>query len=110
MAGTAAGHQPQRNPDLCFQTGANCLRCSNLDAMVQPVTFTARYETVEDGWVQATIDELPGVITAASSYGEAKELLADALRTYLLALGDLEEEPETPHRGDAEPLQLTVSA
>jgi predicted RNase H-like HicB family nuclease len=78
--------------------------------MVRPVTFTARYETVEDGWVQATIDELPGVITAAPSYEEAKELLADALHTYLLALGDLEEESETPHGGAAEPLQLTVSA
>ncbi len=73
------------------------------------MTFTARYETVEDDWVQATIDELPGVITAAPSYDEAKELLADALHSYLLALGDLEGS-ETPHRGEAEPLQLTVSA
>ncbi len=79
-------------------------------SMVRPLTFTARYEVVEDGWVQATIDELPGVITAGPTHEEAKELLADALHAYLLALGDLEGEPETPHGGEAEPLQLTVNA
>jgi predicted RNase H-like HicB family nuclease len=78
--------------------------------MVQPVTFTARYETVEDSWVQATIDELPGVVTAAPTHEEAKELLADALHAYLLVLGDLQGEPETPHAGEAEPMQLTVNA
>jgi predicted RNase H-like HicB family nuclease len=78
--------------------------------MVQALTFTARFEPVEDGWVQATIDELPGVITAGPSHDEAKELLADALHTYLLALGDLEQRPETEHSGEAEPLRITVSA
>jgi predicted RNase H-like HicB family nuclease len=76
--------------------------------MVQAMTFTARYETVEDGWVQATIDELPTVITAAPSYREAKEGLADALHEYLLALGDLEKQPPAPRHGDAEPLRITV--
>lgn len=78
--------------------------------MVQAMTFTARYETVEDGWVQATIDELPTVITAAPSYEEAKEGLADALHEYLLALGDLEDGSVAPRHGEAEPLRLTVSA
>jgi predicted RNase H-like HicB family nuclease len=78
--------------------------------MVQALTFTARFEPVEDGWVQATIDELPGVITAGPSHDEAKELLADALHTYLLALGDLEQRPEAEHSGEAEPLRITVSA
>jgi predicted RNase H-like HicB family nuclease len=78
--------------------------------MVQALTFTARYETVEDGWVQATIDELPGVLTAAPSQAEAKEMLADALHAYLLALGDLEQSGAGGHHGDAEPLQVTVSA
>jgi predicted RNase H-like HicB family nuclease len=78
--------------------------------MVQAMTFTARYETVEDGWVQATIDELPTVVTAAPSYEEAKAGLADALHEYLLALGDLEKRPAAPRHGDAEPLRVTVSA
>lgn len=77
--------------------------------MVQAMTFTARYATVEDGWVQATIDELPGVITAASSRREAKEGLADALHEYLLALGDLERSAAGDRQGDAEPLRITVS-
>jgi predicted RNase H-like HicB family nuclease len=81
---------------------------SNLQSMVQALTFTARYETVEDDWIQATIDELPGVITAAPSYEEAKEMLADALHEYLRALGDLEP-PQTPRHGDPEPLRITVS-
>jgi predicted RNase H-like HicB family nuclease len=76
--------------------------------MVQALTFTARYETVEDDWIQATIDELPGVITAARSYEAAKEMLVDALREYLLALGDLEQ-PQSPRHGDPEPLLITVS-
>ncbi|HEY7829155.1 MAG TPA: hypothetical protein VIC06_01145 [Solirubrobacteraceae bacterium] len=78
--------------------------------MTQALTFTARFETVEDDWVQATIDELPGVITAAPSHEEAKDMLADALHAYLLALGDLEERPDATPRGDAEPLRITVSA
>jgi predicted RNase H-like HicB family nuclease len=78
--------------------------------MVQALTFTARFETVEDEWVQATIDELPGVITAAPSHDEAKDMLVDALHTYLLALGDLEHQPDATHGGQAEPLRITVSA
>lgn len=78
--------------------------------MVQTLTLTARFEAVEDGWVQATIDELPGVITAGSSHDEAKELLVDALHTYLLALGDLEERSTVEHRGEVEPLRIAVSA
>lgn len=78
--------------------------------MVQALTFTARLEPVEDGWTQATIDELPGVITTGRSAQEAKEMLADALHTYLLALGDLEDGPGQPHGGSTEPLRITVNA
>ncbi len=84
-------------------------RCSNLDVMVQALTFTARLEPVEDGWTQATIDELPGVVTAGRSAQEAREMLADALHTYLLALGELEDGADRPHRGDTEPLHITVT-
>jgi predicted RNase H-like HicB family nuclease len=77
--------------------------------VVQALTFTARLEPVEDGWIQATIDELPGVITTGRSAEEAKAMLADALHTYLLALGDLEERSDR-RRGETEPLRITVSA
>ena len=57
-----------------------------LEAMSSRVTLTAVFEPVENGWTQARIAELPGVITAAPTLSEAKELLVDALREYLLAL------------------------
>ena len=49
------------------------------------VPLTAIYEPVENGWTQARIQEIPGVITAAPTREEAKEMLLDALREYLLA-------------------------
>ncbi|TAK23882.1 MAG: type II toxin-antitoxin system HicB family antitoxin [Chloroflexota bacterium] len=50
------------------------------------LSYSAIYEPVEDGWIQARIAELPGVITAAPTLDEAKAMLADALREYLLSL------------------------
>ncbi len=54
--------------------------------MPSRVSLTAVCEPVENGWVQARIAELPGVITAAPTPEEARDLLVDALREYLLAL------------------------
>lgn len=76
--------------------------------MADAFRFTARFEPVENGWVQATIDELPGVITAGASREEARHLLVDALETYLLALGDLERSESDRRGGDSEPLLITV--
>lgn len=56
--------------------------------MASPISLTAAYEPVDGGWIQARIAELPGVITAAPTLEEAKELLPDALREYLLALAE----------------------
>jgi predicted RNase H-like HicB family nuclease len=56
--------------------------------MTRDVSFTAVYEAVEDGWIQARVRELPEVITAAPTMEEAKELLLDALLEYLRSLGD----------------------
>jgi predicted RNase H-like HicB family nuclease len=50
--------------------------------------LTAVNEPVETGWTQARILELPAVITAGPTPEEAKELLLDALREYLLAIGE----------------------
>jgi predicted RNase H-like HicB family nuclease len=58
--------------------------------MATRVSFTAVYEPVENSWVQARLAELPGVLTAAPTQEEARALLADALREYLLALGQTE--------------------
>ena len=44
------------------------------------------YEPVENGWVQARIEELPAVITTAPTRLEAKAMVLDALREYLLSI------------------------
>ena len=68
------------------------------------------YEPGEDGWVQAGIQELPAVITAGPSFDEAKALLLDALREYLLSLG----EAAPVHADDGpvtrEPLDIVLGA
>lgn len=76
--------------------------------MAGELTLTAVYETVEEGWVQARIEELPEVITAAPSRTAAEEALKDAVLEYFASLSE-------PLNGDAlagdrQSLQLTVSA
>ena len=77
--------------------------------MTARIALTAVYEPVEQGWVQARLAELPAVITAAPTLDAARELLADALREYLLSLA---ESPSTA-RGQngaahSEPLEIVI--
>jgi predicted RNase H-like HicB family nuclease len=44
------------------------------------------FEPDENGWVRATIEELPGVITCGRTRDEARELVRDALNEWLSAL------------------------
>lgn len=72
--------------------------------------MTALYETVEDGWVQARIREIPGVITAAPTRKEAEESLLDALREYLLSF-QLEPPPaELNGAGETARLDILLTA
>jgi predicted RNase H-like HicB family nuclease len=48
------------------------------------------FEPDEGGWVRATIEELPGVITCAPTREEARELVRDALDEWLQALTSAE--------------------
>jgi predicted RNase H-like HicB family nuclease len=66
------------------------------------------YEPVENGWTQARIAELPAVITAAPTKGEARELVLDALGEYLRSLRS--EGGPLPGNGERESLSLDVSA
>ena len=70
--------------------------------------LTAVIRPVEEGWVQASIQEIPGVITAAPTAAEARAMLADALHEYLLALGELEGQPDG-EEGDADHSPLAVT-
>lgn len=51
--------------------------------MTAEAVFTAVYEDVENGWVQARIAEIPGVVTAAPTRDEATEMLLDAFAEYV---------------------------
>ena len=44
------------------------------------------YEPDEEGWVRASIEELPEVLTCAPTLDEARELIRDALTEWLAAL------------------------
>ncbi len=48
------------------------------------------FEPDEAGWVRATIEELPGVITCAPTRDEARALIRDALDEWLAALTSTE--------------------
>ena len=77
--------------------------------MTARIALTAVYEPVEQGWVQARLAELPAVITAGPTLDAARELLADALREYLLSLA----ESPAPAAGQngavhSEPLEIVI--
>lgn len=63
------------------------------------MSLTAVFEPVEGGWTQARFEELPEVVTAGETLDEARALLGDALREYLLSLSQ-----------DARPLPLPEDA
>lgn len=50
------------------------------------VNLHVAFEPDERGWVRATIEELPGVITCAPTFDVARELVPDALEEWLTAL------------------------
>lgn len=56
------------------------------DASPQPISLSIVYEAVENGWVQARIEGIPEVVTAGPSKDEARTLVLDALREYLLSI------------------------
>jgi predicted RNase H-like HicB family nuclease len=72
--------------------------------------WTGVFETVDDGWVQARVAELPGVITAGPTLEEARRLLVDALREYLLSLGQGEPTPPVPDTAHREALHVVIDA
>jgi len=75
-------------------------------AMSPPqIQLSIIYEPVEAGWTQARIAELPGVITAAPTRAEAKDMVLDALREYLLSFTEA-----PPDHGEREPVALTITA
>jgi predicted RNase H-like HicB family nuclease len=73
---------------------------------VSELSYTAVYEQVENGWTQARIVEVPGVITAGASRDEARDLLRDALREYLASF--MENNAGTVSAEDQEELRVEL--
>lgn len=69
--------------------------------------LTAIYEPVEEGWIQARIEQLPGVITVAPTAEEAREMLADALVEFLASFGG--DNPPDAAGARRETLDLSVT-
>ena len=77
--------------------------------MTAHIALTAVYEPVEPGWVQARLAELPAVITAGPTLDAARELLADALREYLLSLAESPALAAGQNgAGHSEPLEIVI--
>jgi predicted RNase H-like HicB family nuclease len=75
--------------------------------MAPQMKLTAVYEPVEDGWIQAQLVELPGVITTGRTREEAREMLRDALAEYLASFDSA---PVASAPGaEREELKLTIA-
>jgi len=75
-------------------------------SMRQTLRLTLHFEDAGDGWVLATIPEVPGAISQGRTRAEARENVIDALRTVLTP--DEELAGRTPNPDD-EPLMLTIA-
>lgn len=75
---------------------------------VSELSYTAAFEQVENGWIQARIVEVPGVITVGPSRDEARELLRDALREYLASF--MESDRDETSGDDREQVRVELLA
>jgi predicted RNase H-like HicB family nuclease len=75
--------------------------------MSEPVYLTIVYEDGEDGWVVASVPQVPGAHSQGKTRDEARANVVDALRGILeLRFGG---QPNTTDV-DSEPLQLIIAA
>lgn len=77
--------------------------------MSEQITFTAVFEELspeEGGGYHAYVEELPGAITQGDTLDEARENLADAIRTILEAHRQLAAEASAGHVVIREPISI----
>lgn len=74
---------------------------------VERFELTAVFEPDEDGWIFAYIEEMPGVFTCGRTREEATSLLPDALREYLLAIGQSQQPHDEGPAAERVPLAVT---
>jgi len=73
--------------------------------MSESLRLTIAYEQGEDGWIVASIPEVPGALSQGKTRAEARENVIDALRGILeLRFG----EHANPAPADSESLELVI--
>jgi predicted RNase H-like HicB family nuclease len=98
---TAASSEPLR-------VWRSATRGATVLSMSETLRLTIVYEDGDDGWIIASIPEVPGAHSQGHSRDEARENVIDALRGILeLRFG---EHALTEPASDSEPLQLTIAA
>src|SRR5574341_1314429 len=60
--------------------------------------YTVVYQAIEDGWVMATVPELPGAVTQGRNLDEAREMIKEAVE---LPLSSYRENAARNAPGDA---------
>ena len=76
--------------------------------MSESLTVTIVFERGEDGWIVASIPEVPGAHSQGRTREEARANVIDALRGILeLRFGG---HPEGSEGADSEPLELVIGA
>lgn len=80
--------------------------------MSDTLHLTVVYEDAGEGWIMASIPELPGVITQGRAREEARFMVRDALREMLLARAQVGSPPPDPFPADAdtESLELVIAS
>lgn len=77
-------------------------------SMSEPLRLTIVYEDGGDGWIVASVPEVPGTMSQGRTRAEARENVIDALHGILeLRFG---EHALTEPATDSEPLELTIAA
>jgi predicted RNase H-like HicB family nuclease len=69
--------------------------------MSETLQLTIRYEDGEDGWILASIPQVPGALSQGRTREEARANVLDALRLML--------SPEPGEQGESESLELTLA-
>jgi predicted RNase H-like HicB family nuclease len=47
--------------------------------------YTVLYQPIEDGWIMATVPELPGAVTQGKNLSEARTMIKEAVELILLS-------------------------
>ncbi len=77
-------------------------------AMSETLRLTIVYEDAGDGWIMASVPEVPGALIQGRTRAEARENVIDALHGILELRFD--EHALTEPATDSEPLELTIAA